>query len=266
MTNADITVFNNDKNLLVLLQSYCYKKSIKLIPLEFTLNGINLLAKTKPNVVIVSTQLLRGPQKVLEAASLKREALRNKQLKICALHEHANTAVTSELSPWVDIVMNNPIDLIKLDAFIQSAFPVHAECPDRRAQERRRGSDRRYSSIGMDAEERPLSGYLSRENNPSSERKYGFHLDQRNRCLVVEGHKIDLTPKEYELIDLLLTDVDRIFMSEEIVKHLWPENHRANKSDLYQYMHLLRKKIEPDPDHPRWLMNVKGYGYKLNLN
>jgi len=47
-------------------------------------------------------------------------------------------------------------------------------------------------------------------------------------------------------------------MTDEIIKHLWPENNRATKSDLYQYMHLLRKKIEKDPNNPQWIMTVKG--------
>ena len=77
--------------------------------------------------------------------------------------------------------------------------------------------------------------------------------------------KIDLTPKEFELVVLLSTDVNRIFMADEIIKHLWPENNRATKSDLYQYMHLLRKKIEKDPNNPQWIVTVKGFGYKLNI-
>jgi DNA-binding response OmpR family regulator len=71
-----------------------------------------------------------------------------------------------------------------------------------------------------------------------------FQIDQRNRCVFLKGHKVDLTPKEFELVELLLTDVDRIFMTDEIIKHLWPETNQATKSDLYQYMHLLTKVSE----------------------
>ena len=37
------------------------------------------------------------------------------------------------------------------------------------------------------------------------------------------------------------------------------------ETSVYQYMHLLRKKIEKDPNSPQWIMNVKGFGYKLNV-
>lgn len=54
-------------------------------------------------------------------------------------------------------------------------------------------------------------------------------------------------------------------MSDEIINHVWPENNRVTKSDLYQYMHLLRKKVEIDPNNPQWILTVKGFGYKLNV-
>ena len=68
------------------------------------------------------------------------------------------------------------------------------------------------------------------------------------------------------MIELLATDVERIFMADEIINHLWPESNRATKSDLYQYMHLLRKKIEIDANNPQWLITIKGFGYRLNVN
>jgi DNA-binding winged helix-turn-helix (wHTH) protein len=59
---------------------------------------------------------------------------------------------------------------------------------------------------------------------------------------VFNGANVQLTPKELELVELLLTETDRMFTADEIIRHLWPETYRATKSDLYQYMHLVRKK------------------------
>ncbi|MFU8790180.1 MAG: winged helix-turn-helix domain-containing protein [Methylobacter sp.] len=79
------------------------------------------------------------------------------------------------------------------------------------------------------------------------------------------GEPLHLTRKEFDLFELLANDPDRVFLTDEIVHHLWPKNNRATKSDLYQYMHLLRKKIESDANRPQWLLTVKGFGYKLNI-
>jgi len=84
--------------------------------------------------------------------------------------------------------------------------------------------------------------------------------------LLLKGHKIDLTPKEFDLIAYLSTDLDRIFTPEEIIKYLWPNNDRATKSDLYQYIHLLRKKIENVYDNQQLILTVKGFGYRLNTS
>ena len=64
---------------------------------------------------------------------------------------------------------------------------------------------------------------------------------------------------------MLLAEVhDHVCTTEEIITQLWPNTSRANKSDLYQYMHLLRRKIEEDTDNPRWILTIKGVGYCLN--
>ena len=92
-----------------------------------------------------------------------------------------------------------------------------------------------------------------------------FQIDQRSKSVLFNGKLLNLTRKEFELFELLAKDIDRVFMTDEIINHLWPENNRATKSDLYQYMHLLRKKIENDPNNPQWILTVKGFGYKLNV-
>jgi len=92
-----------------------------------------------------------------------------------------------------------------------------------------------------------------------------FQIDHRSKCVLFNGEPLHLTRKEFELFELLANDPDRVFLTDEIIGHLWPKNNRASKSDLYQYMHLLRKKIESDANRPYWLLTVKGFGYKLNV-
>lgn len=117
---------------------------------------------------------------------------------------------------------------------------------ERRHQDRRREDERRMQGN----QQPPLS--------------HPVRIDQRNKCVYLKGKKVDLTRKEFELFELLASDPDRIFMAEDIINHVWPDNTRATKSDLYQYMHLLRKKIEKDPNNPQWIATVKGFGYKLS--
>jgi len=124
---------------------------------------------------------------------------------------------------------------------------------DRRAMMERRIDAFKLSSINTDS---------PKENRRTELRS--FRIDRPNKRVFVNEHKVDLTRKEFELVELLASDTQRIFTTDEILSCLWPENSRATKSDLYQYMHLLRKKIETDPNNPQWVMNIKGFGYRLS--
>jgi DNA-binding response OmpR family regulator len=265
-TIDNIAVFDNDECFFALLKGYCYANHIALTKLDLNLNGINELETLKPALIVVPLNLLSVANKNFEIGLLKQTCTKI-QTKICALNTNSTDIFSVVLLGWIDVVINNPFDIKEFDGYCKKTF-VFNSCliRDRRRNERRNSKDRRNIDNNIDCDNG--SGETV---NPCSLLEAGntgfkdFKIDQRNKCVILEGHKVDLTPKEFELIELLLTDIDRIFTTEEIIKHLWPENHRATKSDLYQYMHLLRKKLEKDPNNPEWILNVKGFGYKLNI-
>ena len=265
-TINNITVFDNDECFFALLKGYCYANNIALTKLDFSLNGINEIEALKPALIVVPINLLSVENKSFEISLLKQASIKI-QTKICALNKDSTNIFSAMLSGWIDVIIQNPFDIREFDGYCKKTF-VFDNCliRDRRRQERRGFKDRRNIENFIDSvnvSKVAISpGYLLETGNTGFK---DFKIDQRNKCLLLKGHKVDLTPKEFELIELLLTDVDRIFTTEEIIKHLWPENHRATKSDLYQYMHLLRKKMEKDPNNPEWILNVKGFGYKLNI-
>ena len=181
---------------------------------------------------------------------------------------------------WIDAIIEKPYDISNLDVYLKNSGllgkVVSSDLID--IQDQRTGSDRRQIKINGRGEvlycDRRINGdrrmtYKRRNNAESDFTKetgvLSFYIDHRNKCLFVKGQKIELTPKEFELLLFLSTDVEQVFSAEEIINHLWTESHRATKSDLYQYMHLLRKKIEPEPNSPQWIRNVKGFGYKLEI-
>ena len=90
-------------------------------------------------------------------------------------------------------------------------------------------------------------------------------IDDRSKLVFIEGKEHYLSPKEYALLKLFAEDAGRVISNEEIITQLWPENNRAVDSDVKQYIFLLRKRIEKNPHHPRWIVNVKGFGYRLAI-
>ena len=262
----NIAVFDNDKCFLAMLKGYCYANNIAMTEVDFNLDGINEVEKLKPALIVVPLDLVSIENKSFETGLLRRASARG-QIKICGLNKNSNDIISAGSSGWIDVIIKNPFDIGEIDGYLKRTFLLNSSLIEkRRYKERRSFTDRRsieYINIGDDGYNVTKNpGNLHIAGKPSYK---DFQIDQRNRCVFLKGHKVDLTPKEFELIELLLTDVDRIFMSDEIIKHLWPESNRATKSDLYQYMHLLRKKIEKDPNNPQWILNVKGFGYKLNI-
>jgi DNA-binding response OmpR family regulator len=265
-TINSILVFDNDKYFLAMLKGYCYANNIAMTEVDFNRDGINEVAKLKPPLIVVPLDLVNTPNKSLEIALLRR-ATANGQVKICGLNKSSTNIISVGLSGWFDVVINNPFDIGEIDGYLKKTFLLSSCLTEKRKYgERRSLTERR----GIEFKSNCDDGYTE-TGNRNYQHEVGvpgvknFQIDQRNKCVFLKGHKVDLTPKEFELVELLLTDVNRIFKADEIISHLWPENNRATKSDLYQYMHLLRKKIEKDPNNPQWIVTVKGFGYKLNI-
>lgn len=107
---------------------------------------------------------------------------------------------------------------------------------------------------------------LLRRSKPASSLTFGsLSIDTAANRVSVEGRSIDLTKAEYRLLCLLVQNTGIIVTRERILDELW--DHTGNFVDdntLSVYIRRLREKLEPDPAHPRYLITVRGFGYKWN--
>lgn len=86
-----------------------------------------------------------------------------------------------------------------------------------------------------------------------------------DRHRVLRGdEEIRLTPKEFELLALLARNADRVLTHRAILKAIWGPNAVSQPEHLWVLMAQLRKKIEADPAHPRYLLNEPWVGYRFN--
>ena len=90
-----------------------------------------------------------------------------------------------------------------------------------------------------------------------------IHIDDRSKTVTVGESNLSLSPKEYKLLKLLASEPGRVFSSEEIIAHLWPDSDRAAANDVKQYIHLLRSKLYRSADIGDPIENIKGFGYRL---
>ncbi|MCQ8103754.1 winged helix-turn-helix domain-containing protein [Methylomonas sp. SURF-2] len=260
----NIAILSNDEYITGLLKGYCFANNIHILASHDNLSHLAELQRKKPDMVFFSIGLFDGFTKPLTSLFVNTNKI-NSEVVFIGLNKskHNQSFIKPE---WFHEILNDPFDVIDIDALIKRYFALGSlDIEERRHGERRsRQNDRRGRSPINPRALMPAPQFVAHEIDRFLT-KQDFKIDHNNRCVYLKGNKIDLTPKEYELLELLSSDLNRIYTADEILNHIWPENNRATKSDLYQYMHLLRKKIEKDPNNPKWLMNIKGFGYKLNI-
>jgi DNA-binding response OmpR family regulator len=93
-----------------------------------------------------------------------------------------------------------------------------------------------------------------------------FLMDLPNHAVSVDGEAVDLTPREFELLAALARNAGRVLTPGELVFQAWGMENQGARDNIKPYIHYLRKKIERDPTAPRWVLTVRGIGYRFELN
>lgn len=88
-------------------------------------------------------------------------------------------------------------------------------------------------------------------------------IDPERREVLVQGERIKLRPTEYRLLYHLVQHAGRVAPRETLMARVWGPEYRDEHQLLRVYITYLRQKIEPDPAHPRYIMNERGVGYSF---
>jgi two-component system KDP operon response regulator KdpE len=88
-------------------------------------------------------------------------------------------------------------------------------------------------------------------------------VDVEKRLVTVGGREVSLTPTEYELLRLLAENEGKLLTHPMILRAVWGPAYREESNYLHVYVSHLRRKLEPDPARPRYLLTVSGVGYRL---
>ncbi len=92
----------------------------------------------------------------------------------------------------------------------------------------------------------------------------GMVIDKANRIVSIENVPVDLTSKEFDLLVFLASNKGRVFTKKQIYTQVWEEDYAFDDSNIMSFISKLRKKIEPDPEHPFYILTVRGVGYRFN--
>jgi two-component system, OmpR family, KDP operon response regulator KdpE len=93
-----------------------------------------------------------------------------------------------------------------------------------------------------------------------------FRVDLESRRVHVHGQEVRLTPKEFELFVYMARHPNRVLTHRTLLEAVWGEASQEQPEYLRVFMGQLRKKLEPDPSNPKYLVTEPWVGYRFNPN
>jgi len=101
------------------------------------------------------------------------------------------------------------------------------------------------------------------DDRPSAIALGDFCIDLEARSVVVSGHEVHLTPKEFELLVFLARRPGKVVTHRTLLGAIWGPNSTEQPEYLRVFVGQLRKKIEPDPSSPKYLLTEPWIGYRF---
>lgn len=98
---------------------------------------------------------------------------------------------------------------------------------------------------------------------PTTMRIGGIEMDDHAKTVTVDGAEVNLTPREYDILRLLMQHPDTVFSPKEIYRTVWEELPLNADNAVAVHIRHIREKIEINPSEPRYLQVVWGKGYKM---
>lgn len=92
----------------------------------------------------------------------------------------------------------------------------------------------------------------------------GLEIISSKRQLFRHKKEIPITNKEFDILELLARNKGQVFSKKQIYDQVWGEDYFSDDRNIIAYINKIRKKIEPDPAHPIYILTVWGIGYKFN--
>jgi len=90
-------------------------------------------------------------------------------------------------------------------------------------------------------------------------------MDVSRRIVVVDENQISLTPTEYEILRILLQNAGKVLTHHQLLRQVWGTAYESDMHMLRVNISNLRRKIEPDPSRPHYLVTEPGVGYRIRV-
>ena len=224
----NILICDDDKDIVNALKIYLTDPQYRLLEAFNGLEALALAEKEELHLVLMDIMM---PQMDGITAMVKlRETSNVPVILITAKGEDSYKILG--LNVGADDYITKPFNPAEVTARVRSAL-------------------RRYMQLGGSAA-RPVSLKIG-----------GLELDDEAKQVFVDGEEVFLTPKEFDILKLLMSAAGKVFSPREIYRKVWEEDPLGADSTVAVHIRHLREKIEIDPARPRYLKVVWGQGYKI---
>ncbi len=227
MTGVKILVVEDDRNLLDTLKYNLRKEGYEVITCVDGAEALNAARRDKPALIILDIMLpkING----FEVCRILRKEMTVPILMLTAKAEETDKIVGLEIG--ADDYMTKPFSLRELLARVRAML-------------------RRTRMVATQPEEAVL--------------KAGdIEVDITRRRASVSGRTLGLTAKEFDLLAFLAKNRGLVFSRDQLLEKVWGYDFAGDTRTVDVHIRWLRQKIEPDPKQPRYIITVRGVGYKL---
>lgn len=109
--------------------------------------------------------------------------------------------------------------------------------------------------------------FLEKSEESDGNREYQSRelmINPKSRRVLCRGQEVNLTPKEFDILYFLFQNKGEVFTKEQIYQAVWADEYMMADSNIMAFIRKIRKKIEPNPDAPEYILTIWGVGYKYN--
>ncbi len=242
MAGELILIIEDEESIGRLLQLNLEQAGYRTVAAQDGITGLELHARERPQVVLLDLMLpgLDG----LEVCKRIRSWASTPLLMLTARQAEEDRILGLELGA---------------DDYITKPFSPREVVSRVRAVLRRAGQ-------GDVAGAAPVGGASPAPASPDEVLRYpGLMVTIPARRVEVEGHDVELTPKEFDLLVLMAHAPDRVFTREMLLSRVWGYDYLGDGRTVDVHIGTLRKKIERDPGNPRYIKTIWRVGYKFQI-
>lgn len=227
-----VLIIDDDKELCALMKKCVEQENLSAVVAHGGLEGLRLLEENKDACSLIILDVMMPDMDGFQVLQKIREKNNVPVLMLTAKSDEDDKV--SGLRLGADDYLTKPFSINELMARIHSLV-------------------RRYTSLN------PIAG-----NVAATMLLKDMVIDKVNRTVTVQNLPVELTGKEFDLLVFLASNKGRVFTKKQIYTQVWAEEYAFDDSNIMSFISKLRKKIEPNPEHPFYIQTVRGVGYRFN--